>query len=59
VVTLQPIGEDNLAAVFNLDVAPSQRGFVARNPWSLAQALTEPRVAWPRAIVSDSEVVGS
>ena len=57
-VTLQPIDEDNLAAVFNLDVAPSQRGFVARNPWSLAQALTEPRVAWPRAIVSDGEVVG-
>jgi len=58
VVTLQPIDEDNLAAVFNLDVAPSQRGFVARNPWSLAQALVDQQVAWPRAIVSDGEVVG-
>jgi len=58
VVALEPIDEGNLAAVFDLDVAPSQRGFVARNPWSLAQALTEYEVAWPRAIVADGEVVG-
>lgn len=57
-VTLEPIHEGNLAAVFDLDVAPSQRGFVARNPWSLAQALADYAVAWPRAIVADGEVVG-
>lgn len=57
-VTLEPIDEGNLTAVFALDVAPSQRGFVARNPWSLAQALVEKDVAWPRAIVADGEVVG-
>lgn len=57
-VALEPIDEGNLAAVFDLDVAPSQRGFVARNPWSLAQALTEYEAAWPRAIVADGEVVG-
>ncbi len=57
-VTLEPIDEGNLAAVFELDVAPSQRGFVARNPWSLAQARAEKDVAWPRAIVADGEVVG-
>ena len=57
-VTLEPIDEANLAAVFNLEVGPSQLGFVARNPWSLAQALTQPDVAWPRAIVADGEVVG-
>jgi diamine N-acetyltransferase len=58
VLTLELIDKGNLAEVFNLDVAPSQRGFVARNPWSLAQALTEHEVAWPRAIVADGEVVG-
>jgi diamine N-acetyltransferase len=31
---------------------------VAPNPWSLAQALAEPAIAWPRAIVAGSEVVG-
>ncbi|HEY6629606.1 MAG TPA: GNAT family N-acetyltransferase [Acidimicrobiia bacterium] len=57
-VTLELIDQINLKAVFDIDVAPSQQGFVARNAWSLAQALTEPEVAWPRAIVADSVVVG-
>jgi diamine N-acetyltransferase len=57
-VSLVPIDKDNLAAVFKLDVAEDQKGFVARNPWSLAQALVEPAIAWPRAIVRDGEVVG-
>jgi len=57
-VSLVPIDKDNLAAVFKLDVAEDQREFVARNPWSLAQALVEPAIAWPRAIVRDDEVVG-
>lgn len=57
-VTLVPIDKDNVASVFDLEVAPEQRLFVAPNPWSLAQALAESSVAWPRAIVMDGEVVG-
>jgi diamine N-acetyltransferase len=57
-VTLVPIDEDNVGLVFDLDVAPEQRQFVAPNPWSLAQALAQLPIAWPRAIVSDGEVAG-
>jgi diamine N-acetyltransferase len=57
-VTLVPVDEDNLKAVFELEVGPDQRHFVAPNPWSLAQALVDHSVAWPRAIVRDGEVVG-
>lgn len=57
-VRLEPISEANVRAVFELEVAPEQQGFVAPNPWSLAQALADPAIAWPRAIVDGSEVVG-
>lgn len=57
-VRLEPITEDNLDAVFKLQLAPGQEQFVAPNPWSLAQALAEYDIAWPRAIVADDEVVG-
>ncbi len=57
-VTLQPITEHNVAAVFELKVKEGQAGFVAPNPWSLAQALSEYDIAWPRAIAADDEVVG-
>lgn len=57
-VELHPISEDNVRAVFELEVAPHQRGHVAPNAWSLAQALAEHDIAWPRAIVADGEVVG-
>lgn len=57
-VALTPITVANLRAVFDLTVAPGQEGFVAPNPWSLAQALAEYEIAWPRAIEVEGEVVG-
>jgi diamine N-acetyltransferase len=57
-VRLEPITEDNLKAVFDLQVGPGQDAFVAPNPWSLAQALAEHDIAWPRAVVDGDEVVG-
>jgi diamine N-acetyltransferase len=57
-IELHPITDDNVAAVFELSVAPGQEQFVASNPWSLAHALAGYDVAWPRAIVAGSEVVG-
>lgn len=58
-VRLEPITEDNVKAVFDLQVAQGQEEFVASNAWSLAQALAEHDIAWPRAIVDAAgEVVG-
>ena len=57
-VRLEPVTEDNLKAVFELQLAPGQEAFVAPNPWSLAQALVESAIAWPRAIVAGEAVVG-
>jgi diamine N-acetyltransferase len=57
-VRLEPITEANVKAVFDLAVAPGQEEFVASNAWSLAQALAEAAIAWPRAIVAGDEVVG-
>lgn len=57
-VTLQPITEDNVGAVSELKVRPDQEQFVAPNPWSMAQALAEYEIAWPRAILADDHVVG-
>lgn len=53
-VRLEPITEHNVKAVFDLQVAPGQEEFVASNAWSLAQALAEHDIAWPRAIVDDA-----
>jgi diamine N-acetyltransferase len=57
-VRLDPIDEHNVRAVFDLRVAPGQEEFVAPNAWSLAQAVAEAAIAWPRAIVARAEVVG-
>lgn len=57
-VRLDPITRDNVRTVFNLSVAPGQQQFVASNAWSLAQAYALHDIAWPRAIVAGSEVVG-
>jgi diamine N-acetyltransferase len=57
-VRLEPITKTNVKAVFDLEVAPHQRRYVAPNAWSLAQALAEHDIAWPRAIVAEGEVVG-
>jgi diamine N-acetyltransferase len=57
-VRLEPITEQNVKAVFDLAVAPGQEGFVAPNAWSLAQAVAEAAIAWPRAVLDDDAVVG-
>jgi diamine N-acetyltransferase len=58
VVRLEPITPDNVKAVFELELAAGQDRFVATNAWSLAQAVAEASIAWPRAIVADGQVVG-
>lgn len=57
-IELREITRDNLNAVLALAVAPEQRGFVASNERSLAQAHFYPEMAWFRAIYADGEPVG-
>lgn len=57
-VELAPITKDNVGEVFDLSVSPDQEDHVASNAWSLAQALAEHDIAWPRAITAGGEVVG-
>jgi diamine N-acetyltransferase len=56
-VTLREITEDTVIPVIELAVAESQRGFVATNAVSLAQALFS-GAAWYRAIYLAEEPVG-
>jgi len=56
-VTLRKITADTVRAVTKLAVAESQKGFVASNAVSLAQALFAPE-AWYRAIYAGDELVG-
>jgi diamine N-acetyltransferase len=56
-VTLREITADTVSAVIKLSVAEGQKGFVAPNAVSLAQALFAPQ-AWYRAIHLDDEPVG-
>lgn len=56
-VTLREISADTVIAVCRLAVAESQKGFVAPNAVSLAQALFAPE-AWYRAIHSGDELAG-
>lgn len=57
VVTLREVTNDNVRAVSILQVAPSQRGFVAPNAVSFAEAMFQPK-AWFRAVVVDDVPVG-
>lgn len=57
VVALAEITRENVRAVCRLAVAPAQRGFVAPNAVSLAEALVHP-FAWYRAITADDVLVG-
>ena len=57
VVELREVTKDSVRAICRLQVAPSQRGFVAPNAVSFAEALFEPR-AWCRAIYADDVPVG-
>lgn len=56
-VTLREITGDTVRAICALEVAPEQRGFVAPNAVSIAQAYFEPK-AWFRAIYAGEEPVG-
>jgi len=56
-VILQEITRDTVGAVIRLAVHPDQRGFVATNAESLAQALFSDE-AWYRAIHAGDELVG-
>lgn len=56
-VTLREITAETVRAVTELSVADSQKGFVAPNAVSLAQALFAPE-AWYRAIYCGEELAG-
>jgi diamine N-acetyltransferase len=57
VVSLREITADSVLPVVRLSVAESQKGFVAPNAVSLAQALFAPE-AWYRAIYCGEELAG-
>ena len=57
VVELRPVTAETVRAICRLAVAPSQRGFVAPNAVSIAQAHFTP-TAWFRAIYADGVPVG-
>jgi diamine N-acetyltransferase len=56
-VEFREVAADSVRAVCLLHVAPAQRGFVAPNAVSLAEAMFEPK-AWFRAVVADDIPVG-
>jgi diamine N-acetyltransferase len=56
-IELREVTGENVRAVCLLQVAPDQRGFVAPNAVSFAEAMFEPK-AWFRAIVADDVPVG-
>lgn len=56
-VALEPVGKGNRAAILALELLPEQRGFVASNAESLAEARHD-REAIARAVVADGRVVG-
>jgi diamine N-acetyltransferase len=56
-VELREITKETVRAICNLDVADDQRGFVAPNALSIAQAHFEPK-HWMRAIYADDEPAG-
>jgi diamine N-acetyltransferase len=56
-VELREVTAETVRAVCLLHVAPDQRGFVAPNAVSFAEAMFEPK-AWFRAVVADEVPVG-
>lgn len=56
-VTLREVTAETVRAICALEVAPEQRGFVAPNAVSIAQAHFEPK-AWFRAVYAGEEPVG-
>lgn len=58
VIALREITQETLHPVLDLEVAAHQKGFVAPNAVSIAQAYFEPDAAWFRAIYADETPVG-
>ena len=56
-IRLREITRETVRAICSLEVAPAQRGFVAPNAVSIAEAHFAPE-AWFRAIYADDEPVG-
>jgi diamine N-acetyltransferase len=56
-ITRREITRENVRAICRLEVAPAQRGFVAPNAVSIAEACFAPE-AWFRAIHAGDEPVG-
>jgi diamine N-acetyltransferase len=56
-VTLREVSAETVRAICALEVRPEQRGFVAPNAVSIAEAHFEPR-AWFRAVYADETPVG-
>jgi diamine N-acetyltransferase len=56
-VTLREVTAETVRAVCALEVRPEQRGYVAPNAVSIAQAHFEPK-AWFRAVYADDTPVG-
>lgn len=56
-LTAEKITPANVAAACQLAVEPHQKAFVAPVAVSLAEAYTQPQVAWPRLILDDGEPV--
>ncbi len=56
-IALEDVTRENFEAVIALEVAASQRGYVADNLYSLAESSLHPTYR-PRAIYCDGEVVG-
>ena len=56
-VELREITKETVRAICNLEVAGEQRGYVAPNAVSIAEAHFEPK-HWMRAIYVDGEPVG-
>jgi diamine N-acetyltransferase len=56
-VTLREITKDTVRTILRLDVGEHQKGYVAPNSVSIAQAHFEPK-AWFRAVYADEEPIG-
>ncbi|MER6668987.1 GNAT family N-acetyltransferase [Amycolatopsis japonica] len=57
-LTLTKITRDNVGVACSIAVEPHQEPYVAPAARSLAEAYTQPEVAWPRLILDDGEPVG-
>lgn len=55
---LAEVTRDNVGAACDLSVAPHQQDYVAPVARSLAEAYTQPDVAWPRLIYAGDDLVG-